>query len=109
MSTANTPVVNASIRRPEPSAAQHPQTTEDRAARMAWRRITWERWGVNVLALALAGLLSASAALHWLAVASTWAPTPSPRTTLFPMVDGHEPGPSALDDHGDWLCCREAR
>ena len=79
------------------------------AASSGAQRFVPERWLIDLLALALAGLLVGAATLYGLAVVSTWVATPQPRSGDRLMRANHEGGALTFGTCGELSCCHEAQ
>jgi len=101
--------LNGRIDMPTRSATRSPGRAVVRAASSAARRFMPECWLIDLLALALAGLLVGAAALYGLAVVSTWVPTPNPRAADSLTRDDQEAGAAAFGAWDELLCYHEAQ
>ncbi len=79
-----------------------------RAATRAVRRCIQESWLIDLLVLALAGVLVGVAVLAGLVVVSMWVPTPI-RPNVDRLMGAHEAESGTPYVRGDLLCCRETR
>ena len=101
--------LNGRIDMPTPSATRGPGHVGAGTASSAAQRFMPERWLIDLLALALAGLLVGAAALYGLAVVSTWVSTPNPPTADRLIRGDHEAGTAAFGAWGERLCHHETR
>ncbi len=99
--------LNGRIDMPTQSATSSPGRAAAWAASSAVRRFMPERWLIDLLVLALAGLLVGAAALYGVGVVS---PRVSPNPAAAHLMRGdHEAGAGACGVWGDLLCGHETQ